>query len=919
MHAWRWWALTLAGTLVGCVVEPPPDNSGWDNDPPPTDEWPDTNPDSDTGTPDFRLESLTGPSDLGAGAQRVQAELCNIGTASGTTEIAFFLSRDRAIDWDDVLLATSTRVTLRAGECREYTTWVTAPSMPEGSYVLGARADPNERVSEGSETNNLRAGTSVLVDRTAPQTPSPSWAEGGTAQGRSLSIQTESGATVRVYSGPGCTGNEVANTVVNTGSYCEVPISVPTSTSGGTYSVRAYDAAGNGSSCSPPVEYPYGGGGGNGDTLPAPVMLATRPGSPGRSLTPTFDGRASPRVTVEVFKNARCEGTADAVLTADAAGAFSFQATVAKDAKLTVSARAKTTDGYYPSTSACSNPLEYQNDTTPPPGPTVTDVKWQYTSTGRQVTVTGTAEPGATVGIFIDVACQGTPARTVQADAQGRFTATLPFSAGDSHRIFVAARDALGNESTCTEGPAYEIRCAPGTADCDGNSSNGCEVDLTSDEDNCGACGTTCGNGPYATGVCQAATCGNTCQPGWYDCDGNTANGCESAYACQATTCTIDKPSELMVTALSVVEDPVRTAPGGAWHFGTLMRELAGGQDPSPMVRNWLKTWLTKQIVNGTPLLPREEMQAQVLGPWEQRSGGASKPLDFSKAPFRLLAIVNRIDLRQPGAHAGEGRFVFGVLGANGAPLEFTIILEYALPGGSTAEIQKWANDWHELGKLKVGHRDYNAKLQALTDRFAKAGVMTGRQAGSALNQIRTNEIALEEPWEMREFVLTAQGLKPDTVKLTPAMHFMNTESLGNFIKENQADILAERHVVPASRGGIPFLGPSAFVPLDLFWRAPGVSNEARHKFSMNTCNGCHAGETQTEFVHVAPREAGRVAALSPYLKGTTVTDPVTKSTRVLNDLGRRAEDLKALVCPSAAQLKSGGLAPSNLPPARVH
>lgn len=911
MYARRWWALALAGTLAGCVVEPHPDDD-WDTEPPPT-QWPD-DPDPDTRAPDFQMESLTGPADLGAGSQQVKVRLCNIGTASGTTEVAFFLSRDRTIDWADVLLATTPRVTLAAGECREGTTWVTAPAVPEGSYVLGARVDPNERVAESSESNNIRTGAFVLVDRTGPQTPAPTWTSGGTT--RSLVIETEPGATVRVYSGSGCTGPEVANTVVESGSSCEVPISVPSSSSAGTYSVRVYDAAGNGSSCSPTMEY-YGGG--SGGTLQAPVLLATRPGSPGRSLTPIFDGRAAPRATVEVFTRANCEGTVATVLTADSAGAFSFQGSVARDAKLTVSARAKGTDGYGPTTSACSNPLEYQNDSTPPPPPSIIDVKWQYTSTGRQLMVTGTTEPGATVGVFIDVACTGTPARTVQADAQGRFTATMPFAAGNSHRVFVAARDALGNESTCVEGPAYEIRCPAGTADCDGNASNGCEVDLTSDEYNCGACGTTCQDRPYAEGVCVAATCGTTCQPGWYDCDGNSANGCESAYACQATACTIDKPSELMVTALSVVEDPVRAAPGGAWHFGTLMRELAGGQDPSPLVRAWLKTWMTKQIVNGTPLPAREEMQTLVLGPWEARSGGASRPLDFSKAPFRLLAIVNRVDLRQPGAHAGEGRFVFGVLGENGAPLEFTVILEYALPGGSQADILRWANDWHELGRLKVGHRDYNAKLQALTDRFVKAGVMTGRHLGSALNQIRTNEIALAEPWEMREFVLTPQGLQPDTVKLTPAMHFMNTETLGGFIRENETNILAERHVVPASRAGIPFLGPSALVPLDMFWRAPGVSAQARHKFSVNTCSGCHAGETQTDFVHVAPREAGRVAALSPYLKGTTVTDPVTRTTRVFDDLGRRAEDLKALVCPSSAQLKSGGLAPSNLPPARVH
>ncbi|WP_240360116.1 Ig-like domain-containing protein [Pyxidicoccus caerfyrddinensis] len=889
------------------MIEPPSDDySDWDDD----SDWPDTSdPDTSSGEPDFRIDSLTGPSDLGAGSQKVQARVCNVGTDFAMTEVSFYLSADRFMDPTDRLLATSARGGPLAGECADVWVWVTAPSMPEGRYTLVAEVDPTFKVDESDESNNERSAGFVTVDHTSPQTPIAAWAPESTTTGRSLIIEAESGATVRVYDGPDCTGTEVGSAVVDTSTSCEVPLTLPAFR---TFSVRAYDAAGNRSSCSPTVEGP--GSGTDGTT---PVLLGTRPGSPGLSLQPLFDGRATPRATVELFERADCEGPVDEVVTADAQGAFTFQGTVAKNGKLTVSARLKDTSGGYGEPSACSNDLEYQNDSTPPPGPVIIDTKWQYTSTGRQLTVTGTAEPGATVGIFIDVACTGTPAKTVQADAEGRFSATMPFATGNSHRVFVAARDALGNESTCTEGPAYEVRCPAGTADCDGNSSNGCEVDLTTDEDHCGACGTTCQDNNYAQGVCQAATCGNTCQPGYYDCDGNVANGCESTYACQATACTIDRPSELMVTALSVVEDPVRTAPGGAWNFGTLMKEMAGGQDPSPMVRAWLKTWTTKQVVNGLDLPARQEMQTKVLGPWEQRSGGASKPLDFSKAPFRLLAIVNRMDLRNPGVQAGEGRFVFGVLDANGAPLEFTIILEYALPGGTTAAIQTWANDWHALGK--VGSAGYNAKLQALTDRFAKAGVMTGRQAGSALNQIRTNEITLAEPWEMREFNLTAQGLMPATVKLTPAMHFENTATLASYIQQNQADIIAERHTVPNSLNGNPFLGAMARAPLDFFWRAPGVNTEARHKFSMNTCSGCHSGETQTEFLHVAPRVAGKAAVLSPYLKGTTVTDPVTHATRVFDDLGRRADDLKALVCPSATQLKSGGVAPSNLPPARVH
>jgi len=568
-------------------------------------------------------------------------------------------------------------------------------------------------------------------------------------------------------------------------------------------------------------------------------------------------------------------------------------------------------------------------DTTPPAAPVITEASWQYGSTQNGLRLKGTTEPGAEVGVFIDSACQGFPVATVFAGSNGAFMAELTVTASSPstvRRVFVAARDAAFNESSCVEGPAYTTPCAMGYADCDGNPANGCEVNLTEDANHCGACGTSCQAQGNAAGVCVAGTCGNACPVGRYDCDGNLANGCESTTACGSTACTIDRSAELAITALSVVEDPVRTAPGGAWSFGTLMKAMAGDKDPSALVRQWLKTWNTTQTVNGLTLPARTQMQSMVLGPWEAKSGGPNQPLDFSKAPFRLLAIMNRMDLRNPGVQAGEGRFVFGVLDSVGNPLQFTVILEYALPGGSPEAIQGWARDWHALGQFGVNDPNYNAKLQALTDRFAKLGVMTGRPFGNALNQIRTNEFALAEPWEMREFNLTDTGLRPVTVKLTPDAGLDNSSVLGDFIRANQSAIVAEQYVVPERFEGMSFLGAAAKVPDGFFWRAPGVTSEARHKFSLNTCSGCHAGETGTDFTHIAPRAAGHASVLSAFLRGGTVRDPVTLAPRTFDDLGRRAADLAALVCgtPSTQGLTKmetfGGFPiPSNLPPARVH
>ncbi len=72
----------------------------------------------------------------------------------------------------------------------------------------------------------------------------------------------------------------------------------------------------------------------------------------------------------------------------------------------------------------------------------------------------------------------------------------------------------------------YNVVCAPGFADCNGNAADGCETDLAT-LGNCGACGAVCAL-PHAStscvdGACQLAAC----DPGSFDCDGDAANGCE--------------------------------------------------------------------------------------------------------------------------------------------------------------------------------------------------------------------------------------------------------------------------------------------------------------------------------------------------------------------------------------------------------
>jgi hypothetical protein len=366
-------------------------------------------------------------------------------------------------------------------------------------------------------------------------------------------------------------------------------------------------------------------------------------------------------------------------------------------------------------------------------------------------------------------------------------------------------------------------------------------------------------------------------------------------------TITVNQKSELMITDLAVVEDAVRTkwtgslatASDGAWHFGRLMTEMAGANDPEAFVRTWLNQWAAPRTVNGQ-VVPARPI-SQVLSAWPKLASGK---LDLTKPPLRLLAIVNRFDLRSPG-NAGEGRFVFGVLDGAGNPQQFTVILEYKLPAANAAAVATWAADWHELGTLARGSAPYRTKLQQITRKFARRDAAPSRPNGSAISQVRTNEIALAFPWELREFHLTTTGqLRMSTLAQTPANGFDSTSALASYMTANATAIKAQTHVVPATFQGQPFAAPNILNNID-FWNAPGITdNTLRFRFSLNTCNGCHGAETSTGFLHVNPRARGQEAQLSGFLTGETIQDPVVPSTsRTLNDLRRRANGFRDFLC----------------------
>jgi hypothetical protein len=78
----------------------------------------------------------------------------------------------------------------------------------------------------------------------------------------------------------------------------------------------------------------------------------------------------------------------------------------------------------------------------------------------------------------------------------------------------------------CTDGTC-SLTCLDGKGNCDGDASNGCETNLKTDADHCGACDTPCSL-KHASALCNGGKCVvDKCTAPYVDCDGDPSNGCE--------------------------------------------------------------------------------------------------------------------------------------------------------------------------------------------------------------------------------------------------------------------------------------------------------------------------------------------------------------------------------------------------------
>ncbi|HET9623121.1 MAG TPA: hypothetical protein VFP84_17230 [Kofleriaceae bacterium] len=401
-----------------------------------------------------------------------------------------------------------------------------------------------------------------------------------------------------------------------------------------------------------------------------------------------------------------------------------------------------------------------------------------------------------------------------------------------------------------------------------------------------------------------------------------------NACAIRPTSTQKEWDQALFIRDPAVVQDPARTwdpctgagTPGGVWTFGHLMTEMSigSGKTPSDFVRDWLSLWLNNYTVNGDVVAARTQMFNQVIQPWEAASGGVATlvnvggvntlsltaPLDLDRAPFLLEAIVNRIDLGDtasgPAGYsgsttslpvtAGELRFIFDVVqpqgGSCGKKL-FTTIFEYGVPGAGCGAVVNWARQWTGLAAMAGFTAAYGAQLQSMTESVVVHGAAPSKGNQNAINQVRTNEIAIGAgaPWELREFTLSDEnpaagtdtpssgGLRPHTTALTINDGAFNALSPGDptvtsFMSSltvtpplslpNQCNVANLQ--VPflfagqSFRAGNALIGPGHWNMLGLTAGSSAADLCRRHTVSLNTCHGCHHDDTATfAFTQISP------------------------------------------------------------------
>ncbi|MBK8259177.1 MAG: DNRLRE domain-containing protein [Polyangiaceae bacterium] len=268
----------------------------------------------------------------------------------------------------------------------------------------------------------------------------------------------------------------------------------------------------------------------------------------------------------------------------------------------------------------------------------------------------------------------------------------------------------LCNANVCT------FSCNTGFADCDGNALNGCEAFLSSPE-HCGSCGQGCtfDNG---NATCNAGSCTlSTCNAGYGNCDGDDLNGCEldltsdnsncgacgviCTTTCAAGTCAgpgcINPGGCAGNSAPTITSSPVTSGTEEvAWYYAALAKDTDGDtltwtllQAPAGMVVNantGLVSWTPGPTAAGTyPIALRvaDEGGATFTQAFGLTIAGVNNPPKIVSPPL-LTGIAGSTYLYPAAAvDADSPSLTWSVTGPSGMTVSSAGLVEWSIPSGT--------------------------------------------------------------------------------------------------------------------------------------------------------------------------------------------------------------------------------------------
>jgi hypothetical protein len=260
--------------------------------------------------------------------------------------------------------------------------------------------------------------------------------------------------------------------------------------------------------------------------------------------------------------------------------------------------------------------------------------------------------------------------------------------------------------------------------------------------------------------------------------------------------------------------------------------------------------------------------------------------------------------------------------GPNGAIdwVGMNVILEYGNPMKTNCALNTFAHQWYDLSGFALGSEIYNQHLEDITIQVTNANSGLNKNFNrSAINQIRTNEKLFsflegfqnsacfwQTPnWDLRQFDLNeGDGLLhivpvtntpdingPDPLIWTYGLNGNSTNKIrvseGNYnlpedMLAGSAEIGNEMtHFLNQDWTKLPInvYDPNFYnINLDV---KDLMAKTIRHQLSINTCQGCHEGDTKTNFTMLMPRGYGEEAKYwdaipsietKPVTSGTTAT-----------------------------------------------